>query len=115
MDRETGSDQEEHAPTEHDNSEEYDNSKECQENTLLNQINQNNKQIQQLSQIIQQIDFRSLPGEYHNLSKSKITKPLPCIVCIAYPHPPKKLRKPNTKTKYFNKKHTIDYFVLKAI
>ena len=35
MDRETGSDQEEHAPTEHDNSEEYDNSKECQENTLL--------------------------------------------------------------------------------
>ena len=61
MDRETGSDQEEHAPTEHDNSEE------CQENTLLNQINHNNKQIQQLSQIIQQINFRSLPGRVAEL------------------------------------------------
>ena len=67
MDRETGIDQEEHAPKEHDNSEEYDNSKECQENTLLNQINHNNKQIQQLSQIIQQIDFRSLPGRVAEL------------------------------------------------
>ena len=78
MERETGSDQEEHAPEEHDNSEEYDNSN---ENNLLNQIKDNTKQIQQLSQIIQQIDFRSLPGEYHNLLKSKILK-LP-----SHPHP----------------------------
>ena len=88
MDRETGSDQEEHAPKEHDNSEEYDNSKECQENTLLNQINQNNKQIQQLSQIIQQIDFRSLPGEYHDLSTSKIPNPPSHQQC---PPPKKKM------------------------